>query len=447
MALKKEQLVDIIDNTDNDLIKNLAKQKVAEEFQGDEVAQKMIQLSQLLSVQSQGADLDEDEIRRIVRNEIETDKITLSDLDDTVKSLFNAQPTKVTITVKQGSSTKVLSKTLTDVETRPLIQKLLSDVLARNNSYLYGGAGTGKTFSANTIKKILDWNLIVINCNQFTSALELIGGQTIDGYQEGKVIRAFGNLNEDGTPMGKGCVLLLDELPKIDPNTAGILNSVLASVGEYQDGIASTIQNAKGDIIQRGECYIMATGNSLLNTKDAEYEANFKQDLSLQDRFVGSTYEVFVNEKFEWSGILMERWAFIFIYLTKLRQLIRDEGFTAKAFVSIRLMQSLQKTYNVYRQVTDAKGNKKNFTQNPDISFTPLLNDGGLSTIKSNTVKTIIDSMEEFFSLFSKEQSDILKEKSDYDAWKQIVREKDKFPMDKLNTTDELKQVEDILNK
>lgn len=40
MALKKEQLVDIIDNTDNDLIKNLAKQKVAEEFQGDEVAQK-----------------------------------------------------------------------------------------------------------------------------------------------------------------------------------------------------------------------------------------------------------------------------------------------------------------------------------------------------------------------------------------------------------------------
>ena len=51
------------------------------------------------------------------------------------------------------------------------------------------------------------------------------------------------------------------------------------------------------------------------------------------------------------------------------------------------------------------------------------------------------------FSLFSKEQSDILKQKSDYDAWKQIVREKDKFPMDMLNTTDELKQVEDILNK
>ena len=446
MAISKEKLVDILDDTDNDLIKSLAKDKIAEEFQGDEVAQKMIQLSQLLSMQSMGADIDEDEVRRIVRDEIQTDKITLSDLDDTVKSLFKAQPTTITLNIKQGASTRVVKKTLSDVESRPLVQKLLSDVLARNNSYLYGGAGTGKTFMANTLKKILDWDLVVINCNQFTSALELIGGQTIDGYQEGKVIRAYGNLNPDGSPMGKGCVLLLDELPKIDPNTAGILNSALASVGEFQDGEASTIQNAKGDVIQRGDCFIMATGNSLLNTKDAEYEANFKQDLSLQDRFAGSTYEVFVNEQFEWNGILNQQWAFIFIYLTKLRKLIKDEGFTAKAFVSIRLMQSLQKTYNVYRQVIDAKGKVKNFSQMADISFTPLINDGALGVVNSTSVKTVEDSMDEFFSLFSKEQSDILKEKSEYDAWKQIVREKDKFAMDKLNTDEELKEVKDILN-
>lgn len=446
MAISKEKLVDILDDTDNDLIKSLAKDKIAEEFQGDEVAQKMIKLSQLLSMQSMGADIDEDEVRRIVRDEIQTDKITLSDLDDTVKSLFKAQPTTITLNIKQGASTRVVKKTLSDVESRPLVQKLLSDVLARNNSYLYGGAGTGKTFMANTLKKILDWDLVVINCNQFTSALELIGGQTIDGYQEGKVIRAYGNLNPDGSPMGKGCILLLDELPKIDPNTAGILNSALASVGEFQDGEASTIQNAKGDVIQRGDCFIMATGNSLLNTKDAEYEANFKQDLSLQDRFAGSTYEVFVNEQFEWNGILNQQWAFIFIYLTKLRKLIKDEGFTAKAFVSIRLMQSLQKTYNVYRQVIDAKGKVKNFSQMADISFTPLINDGALGVVNSTSVKTVEDSMDEFFSLFSKEQSDILKEKSEYDAWKQIVREKDKFAMDKLNTDEELKEVKDILN-
>jgi len=447
MAISKERLVDIVDDTDNELIKDLAKDKIAEEFEGDEVAQKMIQLSQLLSMQSMGADIDEDEVRRIIRDEIQTDKITLSDLDDTVKSLFNAQATTVTLNIKQGTTVRVKKQELSEVTSRPLVQKVLSDVLARNNVYLYGGAGTGKSFMAKTLSEdVLDWELIVVNCNQFTSALELIGGQTIDGYQEGKVIRAFGNLNPDGSPMGKGCVLLLDELPKIDPNTAGILNSALASVGEFKGGKASTIQNAKGDVIQRGDCFIIGTGNSLLNTKDAEYEANFKQDLSLQDRFAGSTYEVFVNEKFEWSGILNKKWAFIFIYLTKLRKLIRDEGFTAKAFVSIRLMQSLQKTYNVYRQVIDAKGKVKNFTPMADISFTPIVNDGALGVVNSNSVKTVVDSMDEFFSLFSKEQSDILKNKSDFDGWKQIVREKDKFAMDLLNTEDELKQVEDILN-
>ncbi|MBW2998224.1 AAA family ATPase [Candidatus Woesearchaeota archaeon] len=246
--------------------------------------------------------------------------------------------------------------------------------------------------------------------------------------------------------MGKGCILLLDELPKIDPNTAGILNSVLASVGEYQNGEPTTIQNAKGDVIQRGKIFIMATGNSLLNTKDAEYEANFKQDLSLQDRFAGSTYKVFVDEKFEWEGILFQKWAFIFLYLTKLRKLIVDEGFTSKAFVSIRLMQSVQKTYNVFRQVSDQTGGNRSFTETPDVSYTPANVEGALGTIQASSVKTVKDSLDEFFSLFTEEQAKILKEKSDYDAWLNIVDTKNKLPMDSLNTQTELDEVDSIIN-
>lgn len=446
-AITKDELRDIAEKSNNPVIKDLAKQKLSDEFQGDEVAQKMIQLSQILSATSSGADIDEEEVRRIVREEIETDKISLSDLDETVKSLLKAQPTNVTLNIKQGATNVVIKRTIDLAVSRPLIQKVLSDILARNNVYLYGGAGTGKTYSARTISKLLDWNLITVNCNQFTSALELIGGQTIDGYQEGKVIRAFGNINEDGTPMGKGCILLLDELPKIDPNTAGILNSVLASVGEYQNGEPTTIQNAKGDVIQRGKIFIMATGNSLLNTKDAEYEANFKQDLSLQDRFAGSTYKVFVDEKFEWEGILFQKWAFIFLYLTKLRKLIVDEGFTSKAFVSIRLMQSVQKTYNVFRQVVDQSGQNLNFVESPDISFTPADVYGALGTVRANSVKTVEDSLEEFFSLFTDEQRKILKEKSDYLGWIDIVNTKNKLPLDSLNTQAELDEVERIINE
>jgi len=320
--ITKKDLMDIVSKSDNPIIQDLAKQKMQDEFEGDIVAQKMIQLSQLISQRTQqGSNIDEDEVKRIVREEIETDKIKFDDLDESLKRMINRQPTTITMTIKQGSVTRTVQTITSDLITRPIGQMVLSDLLARNNVYLYGGAGTGKTYFAKTLSKFLGWDLITVSCNQFTSQLELIGGQTIDGYQEGKVIRAFGNLNDDGSPMGRGCVLLLDELPKIDPNTAGILNSVLATIGEYDElGNPETIQNSKGDKIKRGNCFIMATGNSLLNTKDAEYEANFKQDLSLQDRFVGSTYRLFVDTRYEWESILNKKWAFIFIFLNKLRQ-------------------------------------------------------------------------------------------------------------------------------
>jgi cobaltochelatase CobS len=441
--ITKKELLDIADTSDNSVVQEMLQKKLKDEFEGDVIAQKMIQLSQLLSGAG-NSNLDEDEVKRIVREEIETEKISFDNLDDTIKKLLSNQPTQVTLTIKQGTTTKIITRQLDLGITRPIVQKVLSDILARNNVYLYGGAGTGKTYLAKTLKGLLDWDVITVNCNQFTSALELIGGQTIDGYQEGKVIRAFGNLKADGTPSGKGCILLLDELPKIDPNTAGILNNALASVGEYYEGVASTIQNAKGDIIERGDCFIMATGNSLLNTKDAEYEANFKQDLSLQDRFAGSTYRVFVDQKFEWEGILFQKWAFIFIYLTKLRKAIEDEGFTSKAFVSVRLMVSVQKTYNVFRQVKDAKSGviEVDF---PDVSFTPANVTGALSSIQAVSVKTVENSLDEFFSLFTSEQADILKNKTDYNGWLQIVREKNKMPMDKLNSPQELAEIDNIL--
>lgn len=444
-GITKNELLNIAEESTNPLIQSLAKKKMQEEFSGDIVAQKMIQLSQLLSQSEGGSVIDEEEVKRIVREEIETDKITFDDLDDTVKKLLSNQSSNVSLTITQGSSVTVVKLVLEQAFKRPLIQKMLSDVLARNNVYLYGGAGTGKTYSAGILKDILGWDLLEISCSQFTSALEILGGQTIDGYQEGKVVRAFGNLDKDGNPTGKGCILLLDELPKIDPNTAGMLNAVLARVGEYRNGKASTIQNAKGDIIERGDCFIMATGNALLNTKDPDYEANFKQDLSLQDRFAGSTYKVVIDLENEWLYILNKKWAFIFIYLTKLRNAIQEEGFLSKAFVSVRLMMSVQKTYNVFRQVKENAGNVRKFKSDEDVSYTPLINESALGTIEASSVKTVKESMDEFFSLFTSEQAEILRNKTDYSGWLRIVAEKNKVPMDKLNTQEELDEVAQII--
>jgi len=110
-------------------------------------------------------------------------------------------------------------------------------------------------------------------------------------------------------------------------------------------------------------------------------------------------------------------------------------------------MQSVQKTYNVFRQVKQANGSVKDFTVNPDVSYTPAPIEIALSSVQSTTVKTVQNSLDEFFSLFTSEQADILKTKTDYKGWLEIVREKNKLPMDKLNSPQELAEIDSILLK
>ena len=141
---------------------------------------------------------------------------------------------------------------------------------------------------------------------------------------------------------------------------------------------------------------------------------------------------------------MKKKWAFIFIYLNKLRTTIQDEGFLSKAFVSIRLITSVQKTYNVFRQVKENAGNVRGFVQDEEVSYTPVINETGLGIIEASQVKTVKDSMDEFFSLFTSEQADILRNKTDYEGWLRIVAVKNKTPMDKLNTQEELEQIAQI---
>lgn len=460
MATNKEELKKIVENESlSPDIQAMGQEMLKTEFSGDEVAQKLLLLQQIVSGQGQAASfaagVDEDEVKTILRQTLEEEKISEDELDAVLQAKVNAIPRQVTITTINGKVKK--SQTADDDAkyTRPLFQKILSDLEARNNVYLYGGAGTGKTFTAGEMAKFLDWELIEVSCNQFTSPLELIGGQTIDGYQEGKAIRAFGNLNADGSPMSKqGAVLLLDELPKLDPNTAGILNALLAKVAEFQDdGEPKSIENGRGDKIQRRNVLVIATGNSLLNEANADYEANFKQDLSLQDRFVGSTYQVFVNVGFEWERILYKKWAFIFIYFNKLRNAIQDNKFQAKAFVSIRIMQSAQKTYQVFRTILDATDGVKSIDvkSDPETSFTPAYGntsfEKAIGMLQKTQVKSLKDTLDEFLILFNKEQRETLKEQTDYDGFLRIIEEKNKIPLNDLNTDSELKEVQTIIAK
>lgn len=369
-------------------------------------------------------------------------KINQANLSSELKELIGQTKT----TVIQINEIKVSSSSGT--KGRRLEDVLLSDAEAQNNVYLFGESGTGKSFIAGIIADKLNYKLITLNCNQFTSPLDIIGGQTIEGYKEGRLTQAWGNIDLGVNPLGNpydGALLLLDELPKIDPNTAGILNDGLAKikdgVKEVTDSsgktvfVPATIMNGNGELITKKKIFIMATGNSLLNEANKDYEANFKQDLSLQDRFAGSCYKITYNYKFEYEKMMTNvstkslpnvkiDLTFAFNFLSQLRMKIVELELTGVAFVSTRLMIVARDTFVAYivnRQLA------------PDNIAEP---------------KKISEVVKSFMSLFKKDQREKIENdlSAEFKEFYDMCAVKEALPLDQLNeSTKEQKDLARII--
>ncbi len=317
----------------------------------------------------------------------------------------------VNLTQPSGASSIIKAGAKKKETDRPLFQALISDLLANNNSYVYGAAGTGKSFMAGVIARTLGWQKFELNCNQFTSPTEIIGGQTIEGYQKGELEMAWTNEDQSGNKFD-GAIILLDELPKLDPNTAGVLNAALASKSEVGllgvdkvtgEEIRPTLKNGRGEKLPLGNLFIYATGNAPLNEADPDYEANFKQDLSLQDRFVGSMYKVYADYGFEASEL--EGCLFIFNGIIPLREAILkgDDGqsFAGKGFVSLRILLSMKRTF---------------------LEYLKIKNDPKSLVTKPKNLKLTLDS---FLEIFTDKQRETLKAAMNYDEFVKITKAKE----------------------
>lgn len=378
------------------------------------------------------------QIDQAINDRLKKLKINQENLSADLKELIGQTKT----TVIQINEVKVSSSTGT--KGRRLEDVLLSDLEAQNNVYLFGEAGTGKTFIAGELAKKVNYKLITLNCNQFTSPLDIVGGQTIEGYKEGRLTQAWGNLDLGTNPLGQpydGALLLLDELPKIDPNTAGILNDGLAKmkdgVRKYVDQsgktvfVPPTIMNGNGELIEKKNIFIIATGNSQLNEVNKDYEANFKQDLSLQDRFAGSCYKITYNYKFEYEKIMTNietkslpnvviDLTFAFNFLSQLRMNIVKNELTGVAFVSTRLMIVARDTFVAYIFNREQKNRK---IEEP---------------------KRISEVVKSFMSLFKKDQRELI-EKELRDEFKEFYRKceiKENAPLNELQ--DSTKEERDL---
>ena len=396
--------------------------------QGDLLQSAFTLIQQALLNQQQG--VSESEVNAIIKKYLNTEKVQKPELSDDILS-FIQQTKKIEVKIPEIT----MRKTST-IFPQPITDLILSDMLSANNVYLYGGAGTGKTYIAEAIgEEIMNCQVFTLPCNQYTSPLDLIGGQTIEGYQEGIVTRAYGCLD---VPEDKdGALLILDELPKLDPNTAGVLNDMLAKVKRGKG-----ITNGKQEIIERphkfegeGEnrrkvftkkFFVIATGNILLNREDPAYAGNTKQDLSLQDRFAGSCYEFIIeleSEKANFIGIL-----FLWNYLVELRFKIMELKYDNFAFVSRRLMESIRDTHFFY--MAQKKEKPK---------------DG----IEQFQAKTIIQGLESFFDLFLANQAEALKRDTNYADFKKLAIAKMNLAPDVafVDSADDIKTAEALVKK
>ena len=276
--------------------------------------------------------------------------------------------------------------------------KIVSDLLEGNNVYLMGKAGTGKTYIAKAIaKSVMRQPEYVINCSQWTSPIEIRGGQTIKGYEEGQLIKAWAN----------GGILILDELPKLDPNTAGLLNDALAEAaaqpkydeaGKVIESTIPTITNGKGQTIKKGQdqeddnlkyrfC-VIATGNTDMMNVGSKYGGNQRQDYSLVDRFAGSYYEVKADPTKE----KQLTYPYVFEVANAMRNFLNKVD--AAQSISLRTMLNFSRTYEqemLYKiEVPDGKGG----TQPSPFADDIYSNDG-----RQIAPKSVDDSISSFLSL------------------------------------------------
>jgi DNA replication protein DnaC len=317
--------------------------------------------------------VDEKQVREIIERELKKNKIDINNLTPELKALINE--TRLIRYELPGQSEGQAPK---PVKLRDIAIKIIDDLRIGNNVMLIGGAGTGKTFLSKQIAHEV-WGKPpkVINCSQWTSPTEIVGGFSVDGYEEGKLIEAYRD----------GHILLLDELPKLDPNTAGLLNDALSNTRE--SGREAIIQNAKGDNIEKHPDFAcIATGNVYPNSTDIAYAANNKQDLSLLDRFSGSVYFIQKDAKFEKKRIGIR---FIWNTADEIRNTIEKNNWEAQ--MSLRWMIGAR---NIFIREWERYNNHRN--------------DG----LKSQEGVTFAEYLDKYLGTFTEEQQTVLKKAISY---------------------------------
>jgi cobaltochelatase CobS len=325
-------------------------------------------------------------VNKAVDEALHTVTIRFDNLDESLQRRLSATPVVIKYDLPNVQTTAFAKPKITS------FQQMVDDIVMGNNIMLVGGAGTGKTYLAENLiaKMALGRQHTTINCSQWTTPTEIIGGQTMDGYVEGKLIEAWIN----------GYVLILDELPKIDPNTAGLFNDALAKTKLP----GAVIFNSRKESFAKHPGFgCIATGNIYPDKESVAYGANNKQDLSLLDRFSGSVYFIEKNPAIEQEILQNDM---VWSICDKIRSVIEELKYEAQ--LSLRFMQNARDAYNLEMQ------RKK-----------------GKSGVRPEDGKTFKSTVDSYVSTFTVVQQKNIKDKIRYTELFQKYEYRD-FPTNKM---------------
>lgn len=201
-----------------------------------------------------------------------------------------------------------------------ILEDLLRAAYTRQNAYIFGPAGCGKTTAAKQVAKAMDLNFGYICLTAGASETWLFGRNTPNGFIEGQFSLLYKN----------GGVFLADEMDAADSNLLIALNTAIDS--------DQLLNPMSGEVIKKHKDFVfIGAGNTNGLGATGNYNGRNRLDASTLSRFV--FFEMDYNEQIEKSLCLDNN---IFKALIETRRYLvnrKSENFiTTRDFIKLSKM-------------------------------------------------------------------------------------------------------------